>query len=122
MEDFFMTAYYKLERFFKRLAKPGIYVRFWQRLTRGWDDSEVWNLDTTFALFAIKRLKRFKEVTDGIPSGFNSMEEWHEALDKMIASFEFYASDYKYVSHADDYDKQQEGLDLFAQHYGSLWW
>ena len=39
-------------------------LRFWwQRGTRGWDDSETWGLDGTLARFILPRLQRFKEVT-----------------------------------------------------------
>lgn len=41
---------------------------WWQRRTRGWDDSELWSLDCTIARFALPRLRRFAEIRHGEPS------------------------------------------------------
>jgi len=37
----------------------------WQRLTRGWDDSEAWNFNDTFLKWVVPRLKRLKEIEHG---------------------------------------------------------
>lgn len=46
--------------------------RFWkflrQRITRGWDDSETWSLDSKITEFILPRLKRFKEIRKNIGS------------------------------------------------------
>ena len=67
------------------------------------------------------RLKRFKQLNNGSPLGL-SFSEWDAILDKMIAAFEFYASEEKYDAHPDEYEEHQEGLDLFAKYFGHLWW
>ena len=36
-----------------------------QRIERGFDDSELWNLDYTIASFVLPRLKRLKELNTG---------------------------------------------------------
>ena len=93
---------------------------FFQRMTRGWDDSETWNLDTRLAEHILPRLKRFREVTIGCPADI-SWEEWTAALDKMIAAFEWHAAD---VNERDEnfYTEAQKGIELFAKYYGYLWW
>lgn len=94
---------------------------FWQRLRRGWDDSDTWNLDCIVAKLVLSRLKRFKEVTNGYPADMTS-EEWNQKINLMISSFEFYASDRRFDCSPSEFDNAQLGLDLFAKHYSNLWW
>ena len=94
---------------------------FWQRRTRGWDDSETFSLDHSLAKLILPRLKRFKEVTIGIPGNLKE-DEWNLILDKMIAAFEFAASDKRWVAESEEYQKHNEGIKLFAEHFWSLWW
>lgn len=93
----------------------------WQRVTRGWDDSETWSLDHSLAKLILPRLKRFKQITIGIPGDMKE-QEWNDILDKMIATFEFAASEERWSATPEDYDKHKEGLQLFAEYYWALWW
>jgi len=105
----------------------------YQRLTRGWDDSATWSLDTHLARIIAPRLKRFKELNthawpgpvEGMPGTgrFETFEEWHEALDKMIFAFESYASEDRDLWDWGESEQHriEEGLVLFARHYGCLW-
>ena len=75
---------------------PGSLRRIWQNLTRGWNDSDIWNLDHTIAIFVIPRLKKLKEKTNGYPGSLEinesdyeeGMIQWKQILDKMIYAFE----------------------------------
>jgi hypothetical protein len=93
---------------------------FWQRRTRGWDDSQCWSLDYSLAKLIAPRLKRFKEVTVSFPHGL-SCQEWNDILDQMIASFEYFGSEERWDSTDDESIKHQEGVDLFAKWYNHLW-
>lgn len=88
-----------------------------QRLERGFDDTETWNLDVTISAFIVPRLKRFKEVSNGYPADLTE-EQWDEALDKMIKFFEFSADDSKFLEE----NIYSEGFDLFCKYFHSLWW
>ena len=94
-------------------------IRFWyQRRTRGFDDSETFSLDYSLAKLILPRLQRFKQVSiDVLPSEMTS-EEWSEILDKMINAFDYYSSKRRWSSTED----HEEGLKLFAQYYTDLWW
>lgn len=106
---------------------------FYQRLTRGWDDSVTWSLDDHLAKLILPRLKRFKELNKhaypgkfpGIdrPDAVESFEEWQEVLNKMIFAFEWHADDDRKYGKFDEaeYEKVKEGLQLFATFYGALW-
>lgn len=122
---------------YKAVHKPRAKCRdclfFWQRKTRGWDDSDTWSLDMTIAAFVLPRLERFKEIHNGVPGrltyspdGSNidikiSSKNWDNILDKMIAAFKLISEDIW----AQDEDRRkitEEGLDLFREYYGNLWW
>lgn len=127
----------------------GYIIRAWQRCTRGWSDRDLWSLDYTIAKFALPRLKRLKETKHGIPTSMfddpSSADEesykiaearWNEIMDKMIWSMDYIANNREYDYYPDpandsderDYYKLeaaemrfQEGMDLFAKHFRSLW-
>lgn len=92
-----------------------------QREERGFDDTELWNLDVTIAEFILPRLKKFREVCFGYPGDLNSQEEWHSILDKIIKAMEIIDSDDKILSQK-DFLLKEEGLKLFAEYFSNLWW
>ena len=57
--------------------------RFFQRLIRGFDDSETWSLDHTFYRWLYPRLKRFAKVNQTYPVG-TTFEDWQKELEKRI--------------------------------------
>jgi hypothetical protein len=65
---------------------------WWQRRTRGFDDRELWNLDVTIAKFILPRLKRYKDMTSGAPSGLYQIE-WGLILSDIIQAFEYIVVD-----------------------------
>lgn len=113
-----------------------------QRLENGFDDSELWCLDSTIAKFILPRLKRFIERSLGTPArlyykyidlGYPeevankyAYKDWSGILDKIVWAFENY-DDESYMKERDfkkAYDeyreKIKEGLQLFAEWFGSL--
>lgn len=84
-----------------------------QRMERGFDDTELWNLDNTILKFVLPRLKAFKDVAVGTPYNFDE-EKWEECIDKMIKSIESIIEDGDNV----DY----EGFELFKKYFFNLWW
>ena len=92
-----------------------------QRKETGFDDTETWSLKTTIAKFVLPRLKWFKERHFDNPWDI-TFEKWDEILDNMIFSFEYYAKDeWKPISD-EDFKKVEEGMKLFGEYYGDLWW
>lgn len=99
----------------KRLAKHAT-----QKVLRGFTDEDMWNLDVTFAKFALPRLKRYAEAGQTHPCDL-SETEWDIVLSRMIDSFEHIAGeDYMGGDVVPEY--VQEGLDLFARYFMALWW
>lgn len=98
-------------------------IRFlYQRLTRGWDDTETWNLDARLSEHIVPRLKRFKEINPCYPPDITS-REWDQIIDKMIFSFEWTATEV--IDRAEDGEtmaKVHEGVELFGKYFLHLWW
>mgnify|MGYP006935989052 FL=1 len=98
-----------------------------QRMTRGFDDTECWNLDITFSLFIIPRLKVFKELNDGYPARYNAKEEWDKILDEMIEGFELHSNKFNWDT-ADSNEengnmaKAKKAIRLFQENFFDLWW
>lgn len=85
-------------------------VFWWQRRTRGWDDSETWNLDRSLAELILPRLKRFVELPSGHPCDLTA-EEWETALAAMVASFESIVRDDYYIRTEQESIELQRGLE-----------
>ena len=91
-----------------------------QRLERGFDDSELWNLDSTIAKFILPRLKAFSENLISHPIGI-TMEKWEKILNSMIYSFDIIVEDKILNLSDDEYKKFKKGLKLFVKYYFNLW-
>ncbi len=60
-----------------------------QRVTRGYSDNEIWNLNDAIIDYALPRLKVFrKDKVMSHPTQFKSLQEWHDVLDEIIFCFE----------------------------------
>lgn len=98
-----------------------------QRVTRGWDDTATWSLDTHLARTLGAQLVRLAEVTHGYPSGgtFNTFEEWQEALRTHGNALTRYAEGiHEYDEHIDHEQlirDAETALHWVADNFGSLW-
>jgi len=109
-----------------------------QRLTRGFDDRELWNLDSTIAKLIVPRLKVFikQSLRYGYPSvleedGKSGHEKWDAILAEMLWSFEYALA--SYGEDWDDYprkdrkaqeilsDRYKSGMKLFSKYCENLW-
>ena len=123
---------------------------FWQRRTRGFDDSAMWSLDDTIIRFTLPRLKAFRNLRNGegpmgYPAGLaedygisddEAFAKWLEIIDKMIESMETWVRsegapdldgwDYENDKYDPEktkerWNKFQEGMDLFHIYFFALW-
>ena len=112
------------------------------------DDFDVWSLDYTLACIIHPALVRLKETKHGYPELWEDgmvthhnwdrqlhfdfidedvetkylMDKWDTIMDKMIYSFEQIVEDKLFdITDQKQLDEIQEGIDLFAEHYTSLW-
>lgn len=65
---------------------------FFQRLVRGWDDRETWNLDFEFYKWLYPRLVRFKKISLTVPPN-KTAKEWDIELNTILDLIELYLLD-----------------------------
>ena len=111
------------------------------------DDFDTWSLDNTLSHIIHPALIRLKEIKHGYPELWEDgmvthhnydrqlhfdfideevetkylIDKWNDILDKMIYAFGKIKEDNSLDISKDEWKKIQEGLDLFAEHYTSLW-
>lgn len=91
-----------------------------QREERGFDDTELWNLDKTIAKFIHPRLVAFAETSAGHPGNLESTEEWEAILKTMTDAFALLADDDMIIS-SEQHLVISAGLDNFRKYYLTLW-
>lgn len=90
-----------------------------QRKVRGFDDTELWNLDVTIIKFMLPRLKVFRDKTHGYPSDFSTFEDWQAAIDDMIYWMEKYVDDDCFTHDTDE--REARGFEAFKKYFTALW-
>ena len=101
-------------RYIKRAIK-----HWWQRRTRGWDDSETWSFDVTLSLYIADHLERFREVTLGYPAHLTE-EEWDATLADMVRVFRRYGDDF--YTEPEECGEIKRAFQWLADNYQHLWW
>lgn len=103
-----------------RLKPIRMIKHFWQRRTRGFDDSDLWNLDDTIAKFVATRLWAFKELKCSYPSNLKSYEEWQGILERIAFAFKLLQKD---AFERNEFEQKciDDGLKLFVEYYENLW-
>ena len=92
-----------------------------QRKKRGFDDTEIWNLDYVIAAFILPRLKRFRKKTYSYPTNLKSLKEWKKKLKKMIIAFELLLKKENYELNEKEQKQLKKGLKLFTKYFTHLW-
>lgn len=92
-----------------------------QRLERGFDDSETWNLDATISQFIYPRLKAFIDDVKEIKCHPADIEfdVWLNNLEDMLKCFKILSQDFERTK--DEEKIIERGLDLFREFFHSLW-
>lgn len=99
----------------------------YQRLTRGFDDSVTWNLDSEFATFMLPRLERFIQLYHSYPNPFpndpvlaSEEKRFREDLQEIVWALKFYSASWDNFS-LEDNRRAEKGMMLLAQRFGQLW-
>jgi len=96
-----------------------------QKEEQGFDDTETWHLDKSFALFLLPRLKRFIEVNNGFPVG-ETYESYIEKLNSIVKAFEeYYLNDNAETSlelEKERLKNAQQAVELLSKLWFCLWW
>jgi len=129
----------KLKNFFRQIKWA------WQRVFQGWDNRVTWDIGYYLAENMPDWLEKLKEDKAGIPISMFTEEElsdssghisdeaeeqarkrWDDVLTEIIIGFEAAESIINY-EFDEDYDEEtaylefNRGMDLFKEHFFSLW-
>lgn len=108
-----------------------LFVWPYQRLVRGFDDRELWNLDATISDFVLPRLIAFRNLhQSGCPNEVVAiagrdddgdikcaMDVWLEILDDMI----YFHEQISAVGVPDDSGRYYRGKEYWGKYYDGLW-
>ena len=144
MKEWFSNIGWWFYRFYCYHLTPRLIKRsirfWWQRRTRGWDNSETWAIDYSFYKWITPRLKEFRNFYSYPPleafvpytnkqvySRFNekqqgelAIEIWGKIIDKMIEGFELGIED------CSTFDREKrrkidKATFLFAKYLNTMW-
>lgn len=94
----------------------------------GFSDAETWALDSVVAEFILPRLKRFHEITISYPNDI-AFKEWKNILNKIIFAFEWSLTckesnnlNLSKEKEKINWEKYNEGMQLFSKYFRDLWW
>jgi len=94
----------------------------------GFSKTETWSLYSVIAEFILPRLKSFRDVTIAHPID-KTEKEWSGVLDKMIFAFEWSLEydkcnvlDMKEEKLKENWERHEEGMELFRERFMDLWW
>lgn len=108
------------EKTFKKDPRAAMWKQ--QRKERGFDDTELWNLDTSIAKFLVPRLKEFQKQSMGYPINLTP-DKWNKIMDIMIKGFEFYASEERYDEWSEENTKNvNDAFRYLKKYFVDLWW
>lgn len=113
-------------RFWRNVRRSLLF--WWQRRTRGWDDSDTWNLDSTIAEFVLPRLRRFRELNNGIWANPDTAESDEPYTENAINDIEWllnvHASEEGtwQLTTPELQERYNKASKLFAENFGNLWW
>ncbi len=112
----------------------------WQRAFRGWADCDVWSIDSYLSEVIPPMIERLNGITHGYPADlYGGEKKWGEILTKIQQGFEassrirnldnwdkdspWTEEDVERFKQADDRDleRMNDGLELFKEHFLSLW-
>lgn len=61
----------------------------WQRITKGYCDKDLWNLDNTILAYLTQTLLQFSQISQSYPGDqeFNTFEKWQKYLEEIAFNF-----------------------------------
>lgn len=91
-----------------------------QRKTVGFDDSETWSLRDSVGCFILPRLKRYREIIDGV---IVDEDNFFKKVDMSIRTFELLTRDNGAMILTDEEKIEfNEGMEAYNQIFMGLWW
>lgn len=109
-------------RFWFKLKRKVRY--FLQRKFRGFDDSELWSLDITFANWAIPRLEQYNNINCGFPPN-TTLEQFQNIINEILYGLELFR---RRIEDCDNLYEEtliilefEHSTKLFAEYIREIW-
>lgn len=94
----------------------------WQRLTRGFDDDSLFDLDIELAKFMIPRLKEVKKRVRHYPTSYSSLRGWKKDISAIIKGLELSLTEYaNFTRKKSNQAKIDKAYELLGKKIGHLW-
>ena len=107
---------------YKQLGRVKSTIKhFFQRLIKGYDDSETWNMDLSFYRWLYPRLKRFTILCDNYPARCKNLSEWTDEIEDIVDLLRKIINEDYFFSIESDEDKRKV-MDWFHNNVDHLWW
>ena len=110
-------------------------VHSYQKLTRGFSDRDLWNLDYALARWLLPRIKEFRKHSEGVPGDLcwddnsndipfpDAKAKWNLILDDIEYALGAMVKEWDTVCYKDiDWDRVKKGCELLGKHLRGLWW
>lgn len=96
----------------------------WQKLTRGFSDEEMWELDVTMSKWLLPRIRHWNKTRHGYFNGLTE-KQTDKVVANIIESLEFNASggvyDYTKRGYLKKLEKHAKGLRLLGEYWTQFW-
>lgn len=106
---------------------PRLIKFFFQRVFRGWDDSETWDFEESFLKWALPRLKRVRKISIAYPKDFTE-DSWDNFQDILIQRTENALEGFQNIGgmtldEEESFRKEvQEVIQIIADNLSNLSW
>ena len=89
-----------------------------QRIERGFDDSELWNLDMTISKFIVPRLEAYIEYAGNI---IDQNEDTRMKINSLLEALKLISDQKNLYPSDEEKEKIKKGLSYFNQVFERLW-
>ena len=99
-------------------------VGLFQRIFRGYSNTDLWGLDYYIAKRILPALKAFRKAKKyGYPNDFKTFKDWQKAIDDMIFGLEEIIKEECTIRKFNKkrFDRAVKGRELFGKYLTALW-
>lgn len=95
----------------------------YQKLTRGFSDEDIWNLDVTIAKFILPRLKEYKDTIWSTSGNYDTASDaYYKEVTEIIEGLSIMVTDDYYTPNAETNKKINNALNLLMKNFRGLWY
>lgn len=117
---FMMKKIFVNFRLYKRISLLSRELKFFkQKITRGFSDKQLWNLDVTLAKFLLPRFKRYLKITKNV---FEVNEQTTKEFEEILWMLETVSTKKYWSCTIEETTRVQKACELLGKNLLSLWY